>query len=105
MAEEYVSKDQHRADLAELRLELKEELHGLRQDVAVLAKTVELGFADLRREMGEMRREMSELRQEMREMRQEMRQEMRGWRTSTSRQMWVIVAAVVVALLKTVLLP
>jgi hypothetical protein len=49
MAEpENVSRDQHRADLAELRLEVKEELHGIRQDVAVLAKTVEALGSEMR---------------------------------------------------------
>ena len=38
---QYVTRDQHRADLAELRGELREELAGLRQDVAVLTKMVE----------------------------------------------------------------
>ena len=49
------ARDQHRADMAELRGELKEEIAGLRQDVAVLAKTVEhlgqtmvSGFTDMR---------------------------------------------------------
>jgi chromosome segregation ATPase len=41
MAEDFVSRDQHRADLAELTLAFKEELHGVRQDVAVLGKTTD----------------------------------------------------------------
>ncbi|ETX05945.1 MAG: hypothetical protein ETSY2_20025 [Candidatus Entotheonella gemina] len=41
MAEDYVSRDQHRADMAELRGELKDELAGVRQEIAVLAKTME----------------------------------------------------------------
>jgi chromosome segregation ATPase len=56
MAEEqYVTRDQHRADMADLRGELKEEIAGLRQDVAVLAKTMEhlgqtmvSGFTEIR---------------------------------------------------------
>lgn len=80
MAEEqYVNRDQHRADMAQLRGELKEEIAGLRhdlvgmrgelkeeiagvrQDVAVLAKTVEhlgqtitSGFADMRQAIGDL---------------------------------------------------
>ena len=42
MAEDFVTRDQHRADMAELRLELKDELHGVRQDLAVLMKTVDM---------------------------------------------------------------
>jgi hypothetical protein len=94
MAEEYVNKDQHRADLAELRLELKEEVSGLRHDVAVLSKVVDLGFADLRREMGDLRREMGDVRQEM-----------RAWRTTTQQQMWVIVGGIILALMKMVFFP
>ncbi len=41
MAEDYVSRDQHRADMAELRSELKEEIAGLRQEITTLTKTVE----------------------------------------------------------------
>jgi hypothetical protein len=39
---DFVTRDQHRADMAELRLELKDELHGVRQDLAVLMKTVDM---------------------------------------------------------------
>jgi hypothetical protein len=42
MAEDFVTRDQHRADMAELRPELKDELHGVRQDLAVLMKTVDM---------------------------------------------------------------
>ena len=87
MAEEqYVNRDQHRADMAQLRGELKEEIAGLRhdmvgmrgelkeeiagvrQDVAVLAKTVEhlghtmtSGFADMRQAMMDMRQAIGDL--------------------------------------------
>ncbi len=42
MAEDHVSPDQHRADLAGLRGELKEKIAGLRQDVVGLAKMIEM---------------------------------------------------------------
>ncbi|MDH3603474.1 MAG: hypothetical protein OEU26_28005, partial [Candidatus Tectomicrobia bacterium] len=78
MAEDHVSRDQHRADMAELRGELKEEIAGIRQDIAVLVKVVEVqgqrmeqGFADLRREMMQMQtgmdRQFAELRLDIRE--------------------------------------
>ncbi len=41
MAEDYVSRDQHRADIAELRGERKEEIAGLRQEITTLTKTME----------------------------------------------------------------
>ncbi len=99
MAEErYVSQDQHRAELAELRREFKDETAGLRQDVAVLAKTVErlaqtmtTGFADLRQEMAQLR--------------QDVRQDIREVRTTSQRQMWVILGAVIVALIKIAFFP
>jgi gas vesicle protein len=59
--EQYVTRDQHRADTAQLRGELKEEIAGVRQDVAVLTKTVEhlgqtvtSGFADMRQAIGDL---------------------------------------------------
>jgi gas vesicle protein len=59
--EQYVNRDQHRADTAQLRGELKEEIAGVRQDVAVLTKTVEhlgqtvtSGFADMRQAIGDL---------------------------------------------------
>ena len=36
-----VSHDRHRADMAELRGELKEEIAGLRLDISVFAKSLE----------------------------------------------------------------
>lgn len=41
MAEDDISPDQHRADLTELRGELKEEIAGVRQDIVRLTKKVE----------------------------------------------------------------
>jgi ribosomal protein L29 len=146
MAEEqYVNRDQHRADMAQLRGELKEEIAGLRhdmvtmrgelkedmagvrQDVAVLAKTVEhlgqtmaSGFADLRQSMTDMRQAISDLgtrlerqgndlgtrleRQGndlgMRLERQEvaLRQEIRDVRTTSQRQLWVLIGVVIVTM-------
>jgi len=81
MAEDFVTRDQHRADMAELRLELKDELHGVRQDLAVLMKTVDMmqqtmhqGFADLRHEMRELR-------------------------NTTQRQLWTMIGVVTFAVL------
>jgi ribosomal protein L29 len=106
MAEEqYINRDQHRADMAQLRGELKEEIAGLRhdmvtmrgelkeviagvrQDVAVLAKTMEhlgqtvaSGFADIRQAMTDMR------------------QEIRDVRTTSQRQLWVLIGVVIVTM-------
>ncbi len=41
MAEDHISRDEHRDDMAELRSELKEEIAGLRQEITVLTKTME----------------------------------------------------------------
>lgn len=94
MAEDYVSRDQHRADLAELRLELANTL-------ASLDKRTEL----LARDMQETRREMADLRIEMRELRQTMER----FQQTMVRQMWTMISVVAFAVLtgviKLVLLP
>ncbi|MDH3604769.1 MAG: hypothetical protein OEU26_34625 [Candidatus Tectomicrobia bacterium] len=77
MAEEFVNKDQHRADLLELRGELKEEVANIRQDVAVLSKNVE------------------HLSQTMSTGFTELRQDMRSLNTAVQRQMWALIAVVV----------
>lgn len=68
MSEEHANQDLYRADIAALRTELKEELHGVRQDVAVLTKTVEAlgqrmeqGFAHMNQRFEDMKRQ-SDLR-------------------------------------------
>jgi chromosome segregation ATPase len=84
MSEDYVSHNQHRADLAELRLEISGQLASLDKRTELIAQ--ELGA--LRRETtewrGEMQGEMREfrtvIRQEMREFRTEMQGEMSGLR-------------------------
>jgi chromosome segregation ATPase len=124
MAEEqYVNRNEHRADMAELRGELKEEIAGLRQDMAVLAKTVEhlgqtmvSGFTEMRQaisdlnarldrqeatrrqEMGDLNarldRQEAALRQEIRDV----RQEIRDVRTTSQRQLWVLIGVVIVTM-------
>ena len=117
MAEDFVPRDQHRADLAELRLELANTLASLdkrteliaqdlarrtdllTQDLGALRREVESMRNDLRQEMGTLR---SDTRREMDGMRQEMqglRQEMRDFRTTTTRQMWTMISVVVFAVL------
>ncbi len=51
MAEDHVSRDEHRADMAELRGELKEEMAGLRQEMTTMR--------------GELKEEMAGIRQEI----------------------------------------
>ncbi|ETW97734.1 MAG: hypothetical protein ETSY1_21480 [Candidatus Entotheonella factor] len=41
MAEDHISRDEHRADMTELRSEFKEEIAGLRQEITTLTKTME----------------------------------------------------------------
>jgi chromosome segregation ATPase len=120
MAEDFVTRDQHRADLAELRLELANTLANLdkrteliTQDLGSLRREVESMRGDLRQEIGALRsdtrREMDGLRQETQGFRQEiqgLRQEMREFRqdmarfhTSTTRQMWTMISVVLFAVL------
>jgi type VI protein secretion system component VasF len=136
--EQYVNRNQHRADMAELRGELKEEIAGLRHDVvmlrgelkeeiagvrqegAVLAKTMEhlgqtmaAGFADIRQAIGDLGRRLEQTRDELgtrleqtrdelatRLERQEitLRQEIREVRTTNQRQLWVLIAVVIVTM-------
>jgi len=124
MAEEqYVNRDQHRADMAELRGELKEEIAGLRQDMAVLAKTVEhlgqtivSGFTEMRQAISDLnarldrqeetrRQDMSVLstrldRQEavLRQEIRDVRQDIRDVRTTSQRQLWVLIGVVIVTM-------
>jgi uncharacterized protein YhaN len=125
MAEEqYVNRDQHRADMAELRGELKEEIAGLRQDIAVFAKTVEYlgqtvvsGFTEMRQAISALnarldrqeetrRQDMSDLstrldRQEttLRQEIHDVRQEIRDVRTTSQRQLWVLIGVVIVTMM------
>ncbi len=87
MAEEYVSKDQHRADLLELRGELKEEIAGIRQDVAVLSKNIE------------------HLTQTMQAGFSELRQDNRNLQTAVQRQMWALIAVVAGGVIKILFFP
>lgn len=94
MAEEHVSKDQHRADLLELRGELKEDIAGIRQDVALLSKNVEhlaLQVSDLKTDVS---RQVGELRHDMRSL-----------NTAVQRQMWVLIAVVAGGVIKILFFP
>jgi hypothetical protein len=117
MAEDFVSRDQHRADLAELRLELANTLASLdkrteliAQDLGSLRREMESelgslrrdmqqGFNDLRQEMGTLRgdtqREMDGLRHAV----DGLRQDMRGFQQTMTRQMWTTISVVLFAVL------
>ena len=134
MAEEYVSKDQHRADMAELRLELGNSLASLdkrteliAQDLMALRREVNDRFDRMNEQMterfdrinerfdqlsqqlagsrDETRRENNELRQDSRDQ----RQQMQVFQANTQRQLWVIVlvvaAAIITGVIKLVFFP
>ena len=86
--EQHLSRDQYRADVAELRGDLKEEMAGLRQDVAVLTKSMEY-----------LTQMLTELRTHMDRQFTELRQDLRDIRVTTERQMWVLIAVVVVSMI------
>ena len=110
MAEEqYVNRDQHRADMVQLRSELKEEIAGVRQDIAVLAKTVEhleqtitSGFADIRQAIGDLGtrsdQAIGDLGTRLDRQEAALRQEIRDVRTTNQRQLWVLIGVVIVTM-------
>jgi len=61
----YVTQDQHRADRAELRGELKEEIAGLRQDIVGLTKTIEANQQAMMLRFEQTERQRAEDRQVM----------------------------------------
>ena len=70
MAEEpYVNRDQHRADMAQLRGELKEEIAGLRHDMVMMRGELKEETAGLRHDMvmmrGELKEEIAGVRQDV----------------------------------------
>jgi hypothetical protein len=104
--QDFVSRDQHRADLAELRLEIANSLASLdkrteliAQDLGALRREMQQGFTELRAEMGTVhngsRREVDSLRQEV----QGLRQDMRGFQQTMTRQMWTMISVVLFAVL------
>jgi hypothetical protein len=131
MSEDYLSRDQHRADLAELRLEISGQLASLdkrteliAQDLVSRTDRLAQDLGALRRETGEwrdslrgdltalrtdLRGDMTTLRADMRSDMRELRDEMRQFRTTTQRQLWVMVSvmstAVIGALVKLVFFP
>ncbi|MDH3602421.1 MAG: hypothetical protein OEU26_22630 [Candidatus Tectomicrobia bacterium] len=114
---QYVTHDQHRADLAELHGELKEELAGLRQDVSVLTKIVEdqgqrmdqrfeaqaksfeqrfeAPTKSFEQRFGHLDQQMGQLHQEF----VAFRREVRGMQTNITRQLWTMVCVVTFAVL------
>ena len=61
----YVTQDQHRADRAKLRGELKEEIAGLRQDIVGLTKTIEANQQAMMLRFEQTERQRAEDRQVM----------------------------------------
>jgi chromosome segregation ATPase len=125
---QYVTRDQHRADLAELRGELREELAGLRQDVAVLTKMVEAQGQRMEQRFEAQAKSIDQrfeaqtknfdqrfeaqaksfdqrfdhLDQQVGQFRQEFvefRREVRGMQTNITRQLWTMVCVVTFAVL------
>ena len=124
----YVTQDQHRADMAELRLELANSLASLdkrteliAQDLMALRREVTERFeqaerqaaarssrrdeqiADLRQEMAGIRQEMQTSRAESRQDMLTFRQEMDRFRNTTTRQLWVMVGIMSSAIIGTLI--
>ncbi len=106
MAEEqYVNRDQHRADMAQLRGELKEEIAGLRQDMGAMRSELKEEIAGVRQDVAVLAKTVEHLGQTMAsgfaDMRQTMTdigQDIRGVRTTSQRQLWVLIGVVIVTM-------
>ena len=92
MAEDFVSRDQHRADLAELRLEIANSLASLDKRTEILTQTV----SEMRTQMD---RQFTEMRTQMDRQFTDLRQDMRELRSTAYRQLWIMVGVVTFAVL------
>ncbi len=97
MAEEqYVNRDQHRADMAQLRGELKEEIAGLRHDMVTMRGELKDEIAGLRQDVAVLAKTVEHLGQTMASGFADMRQDIRDVRTTSQRQLWVLIGVVIV---------
>lgn len=94
MAEDYVSKDQ----FGEFVKRMEAGFHGQDQRTSDLRQSQDQRFTALERRH-------EDLRQDLRQGFADLRQEMRDLRSTTQRQLWVILGAVIAALVKTVFFP
>jgi methyl-accepting chemotaxis protein len=99
MAEDFVPRDQHRADLAELRLELANTLASLDKRTELIAQDLARRTDLLAQELGALRRAMEGMRTDLRQEIRELRQEMRELRSTTQRQLWTMIGVVTFAVL------
>ncbi|ETX08617.1 hypothetical protein [Candidatus Entotheonella palauensis] len=112
MAEDYVSQDQHRADMAELRLELNNSLASLdkrteliAQDLIALRREVNERFDRMNEQMMERFDRVTERFDRMNEQISDLRQDMRNLQTAVQRQMWALIAVVAGGVIKILFFP
>ncbi len=123
MAEDFVSQDQHRADMAELRLELSNSLASLdkrteliAQDLIALRREMNDRFDRMNEQVNDRFNRMNEqvndrfdrVGEQMAELRQsnsDIRQDMRHLNTAVQRQMWALIAVVLGAAVKVLFFP
>ena len=100
---QYVTHDQFRAGMSELRGQMQEQIGELRQDVAVLKTTVEERFTYIT-DMMEQRFAHSDQQMEQRfghidQQITHLRDDFRAFQTSTTRQLWSLVSVICLAIL------
>ncbi len=112
MAEDDVSQDQHRADMAELRLELSNSLSSLdkrteliAQDLIALRREVNDRFDRMNEQMTERFDRVGEQMAELRQSPSDLRQDMRHLQTAVQRQMWALIAVVAGGVIKVLFFP
>ena len=102
MAEDFVTRDQHRADLAELRLEIANSLASLDKRTELIAHALqartELILQDLQSFKQQTQQGFAEVRTDIQDLRQDMRR-MDGRLDTAQKQLWVMVGVVVFAVL------
>jgi hypothetical protein len=97
--QDFTTRDQHRADLAELRLEIANSLASLDKRTELIAQDLGALRRETQQGLDAAKQATEALRSDLGKLRREIGQEMRAWRQSTTRQMWTTISVVLFAVL------
>jgi hypothetical protein len=96
--EQYVNRDPYRADMVQLRGEVKEDIAGLRHDMVTMRGELKEDSAGVRQDVAVVAQTMKQLGQTMASGFADIRQEIRDVRTTGQRQLWVLRGVVLVTM-------